>query len=136
MKVAEHIENCCGDSISSCSCHEHEEKENGWLSKVTLAMSAVLLLCSFLPALQETAQAVISVISALLAAYPIIIRAFGSLFKREFDENILLAVSIPAAFALGEMREAAAIALFFRMGECSRIMPPITAENQLPQLPR
>jgi len=117
MKVAEHIEKCCGDSISSCSCHEHEEKENGRLSKVTLAISAVLLLCSFLPALQDTAQAVISVISALLAAYPIIIRAFGSLFKRRFDENILLAVSIPAAFALGEMREAAAIALFFRLGE-------------------
>lgn len=112
-EVEEHNKKCCNENIA-CGCQEDREGE--MLGKVTLAISAFLLACSFLP-VAVTAQVVISIISALLAAYPIVIKAVGNLYKRRFDENILLAVSIPAAFALGEMREAAAIAIFFRLGE-------------------
>ncbi len=110
----------CGDEISSCRCSldvGEDDEENGWLETTTLIASAVLLCCSFLPFLNETGFWVITTLSAALAAYPIIIEAFKKISEHSFDENILLAISVPAAFAIGELREAAAIALFFRLGE-------------------
>ncbi len=56
--------------------------------------------------------------SAAAVGYNVVFEAFEHLFKGRFtDENLLMTVASLGAFALGEHHEAAAIMLFFAIGE-------------------
>lgn len=56
-------------------------------------------------------------LSTVLAGYRVGISGIRSLFKLRLDENALMTIAVVAAFALGEFREAAMVAILFRIGE-------------------
>jgi len=55
--------------------------------------------------------------ACLLAGWKVLRNALRALFKLKFNEGVMMLVAVAACFALGDAREAAAIALFFALGQ-------------------
>jgi len=54
----------------------------------------------------------------LASGWPVLARAFRNIARgRVFDENFLMTVATAGAFAIGELPEAAAVMIFFQLGE-------------------
>lgn len=102
----------------ACACgHEHAKETK--VQKYLLIASAVLFLLSFIKiaAIPVIVYNIILVISAVAAAYPVAVTAVKHIIKGDVDENVLMTIAVIAAMALGEFAEAAAVAIFFRVGE-------------------
>lgn len=102
----------------TCACgHEHVKETK--LQKYLLIASAVLFLISFIKiaAIPEIVYSIILIISAVAAAYPVAVTSFKHVIKGDVDENVLMTIAVIAAMALGEFAEAAAVSIFFRVGE-------------------
>ncbi len=111
-----------------CHCHEHEHghshgcacggehREESKLDKITLALSAVLVAVSLIP-LPEVLTAILLLFAVVLSVYPIAIKIFKSIEHFRFDETELMLIAVAAACCLGEQREAALVAVLYRIGE-------------------
>jgi Cd2+/Zn2+-exporting ATPase len=56
--------------------------------------------------------------SYLLVGWPVLLKSFRNILKGDiFDENFLMSIATIGAFALGEYAEAAAVMIFYRIGE-------------------
>lgn len=53
----------------------------------------------------------------LIAGYDVLIKGIKSIFKLNFNENLLMTVAIISAFFMGEFKEAAIVAILFNIGE-------------------
>ena len=85
------------------------------ISVATLA--AVWVLCAFVP-LPWYAQLALYLIPYLIIGYDVLRKAFLGVVQGEiFDENFLMAIATVGALALQEYREAAAVMLFYQIGE-------------------
>ena len=85
------------------------------ISVATLA--AVWVLCAFVP-LPWYAQLALYLIPYLIIGYDVLRKAFLGMVQGEiFDENFLMAIATVGALALQEYREAAAVMLFYQIGE-------------------
>lgn len=85
------------------------------ISIATLA--AVWVLCAFVP-LPWYAQLALYLIPYLIIGYDVLRKAFLGVVQGEiFDENFLMAIATVGALALQEYREAAAVMLFYQIGE-------------------
>ncbi len=59
------------------------------------------------------------VLAYLCAGHKVLLRSFRNLREGEiFDENLLMSIASLGAFAIGEFPEAAAVMLFYQVGEC------------------
>ncbi len=100
---------------------DHEDHEEvGKVKIVLLAISAALFLTAFiLHFFEGTALpcAILSVISAILSGYDVVIEGVRSVIKLRIDETTLMTVAVIAAMALGEFVEAAAVTVLFGVGE-------------------
>ncbi|MBR1572462.1 MAG: cadmium-translocating P-type ATPase [Lachnospiraceae bacterium] len=68
-------------------------------------------------------QCVLYIIPYLVIGYDILKKAWKGILKKQvFDENFLMAVATIGAFALGEFTEAAAVMLFYQIGELFQSM--------------
>lgn len=107
---------CCCDS---CSHAEHGEKGKGVeiFEIITVALSLLLFAAGLLPFLNEYIKFAFFISSAVLSGYGLIPEAFNGLKERKLDENLLVLIAVIAAFAIGEGVEAAAVSLFFKIGE-------------------
>ncbi len=57
-------------------------------------------------------------VSFLLAGFPVLLNAVKNIFRGEiFDENFLMTIASVGAFVIGEYPEAAAVMLFYQIGE-------------------
>lgn len=66
----------------------------------------------------QTNKTIILAIALIIAGHEIILKAYKSLKnKLSLDENFLMSIASIAAFSIGEMVEAVAILLFYRVGE-------------------
>jgi len=91
---------------------------------VTVVTSAVLLLLGlvFHQQLSSTpysiGEYVVFLLSFLLVGWPILAKAFGNILRGQvFDENFLMSVASLGAVAIGELPEAAAVMVFYAIGE-------------------
>lgn len=128
MEKTEKVENtmkeqaACGcHAEADCACceHEHDHGGNGkidWKSLAPLLLSAVLLAAgAFLP---ETPKNICRIIAFLAAGIEVLIEAGKGLIKGHFfGEEMLMSIATIGALCLGDYAEAAAVMLFYRVGE-------------------
>ncbi len=106
----------CGDECACAQSHSHRHGSIEWKEWIPIGLAAVLLTGSVF--LGGTAQIVLRLAAYLLAGYEVLIRAATGFAKRRFfDENVLMAVATVGAIALGEYAEAAAVMIFYGVGE-------------------
>lgn len=106
----------CGGCCGSCA-HDHEEKEENKLSKILLGVSAALVAVGlFLKAL-PVAATIIGIAAVALAAYPLVFTVYDDIKERRFTEVELMLISVIAACCIGELRDAALVAILYRVGE-------------------
>lgn len=85
------------------------------ISIATLAV--VWVLCAFVP-MPWYAQLILYLIPYLIIGYDVLRKAVLGVVQGEiFDENFLMAIATVGALALQEYREAAAVMLFYQIGE-------------------
>ena len=129
----DHEHDCCE---GGCSCgHEH----NSEISKLSVALiicAAVLIGVSFLPFIAKSAVIfyAVLILSALLSGYDVFLDAFKEIRKLKIGEHFLLLVAVIAAFCIGEAREAAAVSLFFSIGEIFESLANARSEKSLRKL--
>ncbi|MBM7582526.1 Cd2+/Zn2+-exporting ATPase [Caldicoprobacter guelmensis] len=121
-------DNCCeAKSCSCCSCGgelsvkteriSETRLRDGPLENLDLLASGILFVLAFLP-LYDWIKIVLYVISYLLAGREVIYKAVKNVIKGNMlDENFLMTIATLGAFAIQEFPEAAAVMLFYRIGE-------------------
>ena len=110
-------------TAEEAEAHE-EQPENGDKSEkikiVLLIISAALFVAAFILHFFDGFElpcAILSVISAVLSGYEVVIEGVKSVIKRRIDETTLMTVAVIAAMVLGEFVEAAAVTVLFGIGE-------------------
>lgn len=104
--------------------HSHEHGEHGESEKavtVSLIAAGVMFVLAYVlklvPAVPEWVQTALFLISVVFAGWKVFIEAIKSLRHISLDEHLLLMIAVVAACAIGEVPEAAAVTLFFGIGE-------------------
>ncbi len=115
-------EKCC----CSGHCHEHEHThacacghdhgEESRLDKILLALSAALVVLSFIP-MPAALNGIMLLAAVFLAAYPIAWAVIKNIKHFKLEETELMLIASVAACCLGEFREAALVAILYRAGE-------------------
>lgn len=98
--------------------------------------AAFLIGVSFLPIVSKNVFAfyAVLIVSALLSGHEVFIDAFKEIGKLKIGEHFLLLVAVIAAFCIGEAREAAAVSLFFSIGEIFESLASAKSEKSLRKL--
>lgn len=98
---------------------EIEEIDNS--IKINIArfsISAILLLLSYVFKLEDGTKTIVLLTSYILVGYDVILRALKNISKGEvFDENFLMTLATFGAIGIKEYPEAAAVMLFYQIGE-------------------
>ena len=94
-------------------CAEH----SNWLPWLPLGLSAICLILMFFIPEEGIAGLALGLAACLLAGWKVFWNALKAMFKLKFNEGIMMLVAAAACFVLKDYREAAAIALFFSLGE-------------------
>lgn len=115
------------DGVVVCDKEKTDSKENKKISRSTLflvisvifAVTAAIVHFTFSENIFWSYYTVLgcSLVSTVLAGYKIFIKGFKNILKLRIDETTLMAVSVIAAFCLGEFIEAAMVTLLFSIGE-------------------
>ena len=86
---------------------------------IRILAAALLVAAAFLPLpLPDWGKAALTLAAYLIVGYDVLIKAVkGILRGQAFDENFLMAVATLGAVALADYREAAAVMLFYQIGE-------------------
>ena len=100
--------------------HEHEEgHEHGDVDArefISLGVAVALLIGSIF--LSGWVQIALRIAAYLIAGYEVLLRAVTGFAKgRFFDENVLMSVATVGAILLGDYAEAAAVMIFYGIGE-------------------
>ncbi len=83
-----------------------------------IIISAVLLGVAFVFSLPETLEIILCIVAYLIAGGDVVLKAIRNILHGEiFDENFLMSVATIGAIAIGEYPEAAAVMLFYQIGE-------------------
>ena len=93
-----------------------EKDENGKIKIIMYAISLILFIIGFIPAL-ENYKLIIYLLSIITSGYDLIIQGIKNIFHLNFEEDTLMTIAIIAAFIIGEYPESVAIALLFKLGE-------------------
>ncbi len=109
----------CKDETCSCGhVQEHEEHEPGEGARqfLILGVAAAMLIAShFIGGFWQNA---LRIAAYLAAGWEVLLRAGKGLFKKRFfDENVLMSIATIGAIALGDFSEAAAVMIFYGVGE-------------------
>lgn len=118
IEQGESCQTGCGDKCACTGTHAHgqERDSSEWKEFIPVALAAALLIGSLF--LSGAVQVTVRLAAYLLAGYEVLIRAATGFVKgRFFDENVLMAVATIGAIALGDYAEAAAVMIFYGVGE-------------------
>lgn len=123
----EHVHSCACEHHShediGCGCghshehdgHDHSIEKNDLLK---IIISSILFVCAITLKINDNINLVLLVLAYLIIGYDIIINALKSLFKgHPFDENFLMTLATVGAWGIGEVNEAVAVMLFYKIGE-------------------
>ncbi len=105
-----------GHSHCECDCGGCCHEEENMLGKILLAVSAAFVVLSFLP-VNTVLTTVMLLIAVGLSAYPIAWGVIKNIKNFTLAETELMLIAIIAACCLGELREAALVAILYRLGE-------------------
>jgi len=117
-RLAEHDSDTCAhcDHAKGHSHEEEESEETEIRQFILLGAAAALLAVSFF--LTGWVQIALRIASYLAAGHQVLIRAATGFSKgRFFDENVLMSVATIGAVVLGDYAEAAAVMIFYGVGE-------------------
>ncbi len=111
-----HAHEHCEIEHHSCGCaHSHEHHKTRIPLPYRIILGVLLGAAGFL---LPKAELYLFALSYLVLGYDILFTALKNLFKfKPLDENFLMSVAAIGAFILGEHFEAAAIMLFYQIGE-------------------
>ena len=122
------IDSCGG----SCSCSKanhpasadeesgerEEHRYGGFEGKQIVAIGGAIVLLAGSMFLAGWLQIALRICAYLLAGYEVLLRAgTGIVRRRFFDENVLMSVATIGAIVLGDYTEAAAVMIFYGIGE-------------------
>lgn len=126
----EHSENgCCHQDCGKDSCQSNDDDSGdeehhhtgGILSKVSLGLSAVVILTMVILHLTiEISPIIVGIscgIATILVGYETFLKGIKSLIKLKINETTLMTIAVVAAFCLGEYTEGALVTLLFAFGE-------------------
>ena len=83
-----------------------------------ILISAALCVIIFILPVNESIKGILFLAPYLICGYDILKKAYkGIMHRQPFDENFLMAVATIGAYCLKEYREAAAVMLFYQVGE-------------------
>lgn len=121
-KCGGHEHDCDHGHNHGCACgcggcaHDDEEEESK-LSLTLLGVSAVLVVVGLFLKSIPIAQTIVGIVAVVLAAYPLVFKVYGDIKARRFTEIELMLISVVAACCIGELRDAALVAILYRIGE-------------------
>lgn len=103
----------------ACGCGgcAHDDEEESKLSLTLLGVSAVLVVVGLFLKSIPIAQTIVGIVAVVLAAYPLVFKVYGDIKARRFTEIELMIISVVAACCIGELRDAALVAILYRIGE-------------------
>lgn len=98
--------------------HSHtDEHKNRKRELIEIGVSLVLFVFAFIID-AKIPNIVIALLAFLVAGYDVIISAVRNLLKGEaFDETLLMTIASIGALCIGDVREGAAVMIFFQVGE-------------------
>ena len=106
----------CGGGCGCCG-HDEEEKEETLLSKILLGVSVVLVIVGLFLKTGTVISMIFGIAAVVLAAYPLLFTVYDDIKARKFTEVELMLISVVAACCIGELRDAALVAVLYRIGE-------------------
>lgn len=110
----------CHSHGCACGCggcaHDDEEEETKF-SLSLLGVSSVLVVVGLFLKSVPVVQTIVGIIAVVLAAYPLVFKVYGDIKSRKFTEIELMLISVIAACCIGELRDAALVAILYRIGE-------------------
>ena len=107
----------CRDCSACAAAHGQEThpEENGWKK---LALAGVLFAAALLIPAGLWVKLPLYIISYLICGWEVLVKSLQNIRQgKVFDENFLMAIATLGAFAIGEYPEAAAVMLFYQIGE-------------------
>ena len=117
-KIVEGEHEACEHCAHDHDDDDDEEHEHGVEARefITLGVAVALLIGSIF--LTGWVQAALRIAAYLIAGYEVLLRAVTGFAKgRFFDENVLMSVATIGAILLGDYAEAAAVMIFYGIGE-------------------
>ena len=99
--------------------HEHEEKEENLKAEVVkLVIALIIFAIAFFKIVPEKIATWLFVAAYILSGYEVLVKSIKNIFRGEvFDENFLMSIATLGAFAISKPGEAAAVMIFYNVGE-------------------
>ena len=102
-----------------CGAHDHEEKEENLKAEVIkLVIALIIFAIAFFKIVPEKIVTWLFVVAYILSGYEVLLKSIKNIFRGEvFDENFLMSIATLGAFAINKPGEAAAVMIFYNVGE-------------------
>ena len=102
-----------------CGAHGHEEKEENLKAEVVkLVIALIIFATAFFKVVPEKIATWLFVVAYILSGYEVLLKSIKNIFRGEvFDENFLMSIATLGAFAINKPGEAAAVMIFYNVGE-------------------
>ena len=102
-----------------CGAHDHEEKEENLKAEVVkLVIALIIFATAFFKVVPGKTATWLFVAAYILSGYEVLLKSIKNIFKGEvFDENFLMSIATLGAFAINKPGEAAAVMIFYNVGE-------------------
>lgn len=102
-----------------CGAHDHEEEEENLKAEVVkLVIALIIFATAFFKVVPEKIATWLFVAAYILSGYEVLLKSIKNIFRGEvFDENFLMSIATLGAFAINKPGEAAAVMIFYNVGE-------------------
>ena len=123
-----------------CGAHEHdheheEEEENLKAEIIKLVISLIIFAIAFFKIVPEKIATWLFVASYILSGYEVLLKSIKNIFRGEvFDENFLMSIATLGAFAINKPGEAAAVMIFYNVGELFEDYAVVKSKKSIIQL--
>lgn len=99
--------------------HEHKDKEENLKAEVVkLVIALIIFATAFFKVVPEKIATWLFVVAYILSGYEVLLKSIKNIFRGEvFDENFLMSIATLGAFAINKPGEAAAVMIFYNVGE-------------------
>ena len=99
--------------------HEHEEEEENLKAEVVkLVIALIIFATAFFKVVPGKIATWLFVAAYILSGYEVLLKSIKNIFRGEvFDENFLMSIATLGAFAISKPGEAAAVMIFYNVGE-------------------
>ncbi len=99
--------------------HEHKDKEENLKAEVVkLVIALIIFATAFFKVVPGKIATWLFVAAYILSGYEVLLKSIKNIFRGEvFDENFLMSIATLGAFAISKPGEAAAVMIFYNVGE-------------------